>query len=342
MSGIKSPIKSSIKSVKPNTNATIHDKSAQTVFHWAQVGGQMAQDLGRAILGFIPDGLIVIYDEGLKNLPLVGFVFQMRWVEKIIKLPLKVLQGLSADIAKLLIQPIGFILGSALGTGIMPGLRQAPNYQGQMGQFIQKVSGQTLAGGLFGLILLMTLPSIHSVFHFLKLTPLFYVFSIGIGAALGLSFKATLLFAMQTVEAANAASSRMNTKRAQKLCDILKTRTGIKTKEFVHEQVVTILNQYHGEAAMGYIDAFWHDNMNKLLQHPAQKIERHLAYLTDRAVAGDLKSLRKLFKLYREEEEENKLDTLLSRILNERESFKLKQDADKLFDQWHYQNLRQL
>lgn len=335
-------------SSKPNSNSNKQstqqssDTYSQNVFLWAQTGGHIAQDIGRGILGFIPDGLIAIYDEGLKNLPILGSVFQSSLVETLVKFPLNILQGLSADISKFLVKPIGFILGTVLGTGMIANFSRTPNYQGQIGKFIQKVSGQTLAGGLFGLLLLCVLPEIHPIFKFLKLTLPFYVVAIGGGAILGLSFKATMLFAVQAVEAANAASSRMNAKRAQKLCDILKTRTEAKTKDFVHQQVVTILNKYHGEAAMGYIDAFWHDNIDKLLQHPYKKIERHLAYLTDRAISGDLKSLRKLFKLYREEGEENKLETLLNRILNDRESFKIKDDADMLFDKWYYQSLRRL
>ncbi len=335
-------------SSKPNSNSNKQsvqppsDTYSQNVFHWAQTGGYVAQDIGRGILGFIPDGLIAIYDEGLKNLPVLGAIFQVSLIETLIKFPLNILQGLSADVSKFLIKPIGFIIGTVLGTGMITNSSKIPNYQGQIGKFIQKVSGQTLAGGLFGLLLLMILPSIHPIFRFLKLTLPFYVISIGAGAILGLSFKATMLFAVQAVEAANAASSRMNAKRAQKLCEILKNRTKTKTKDFVHQQVVNVLNKYHGEAAMGYIDAFWHDNVDKLLQHPYKKIERHLAYLTDRAISGDLKSLRKLFKLYREEGEENKLETLLNRILNDRESFKIKDDADMLFDRWYYQSLRRL
>ncbi len=337
-----------LMSPKPNTNPNKQtaqsspDTYSQNVFHWAQAGGEVAQDIGRGILGFIPDGLIAIYDEGLKNLPIIGTVFQSSLIENLFKFPLNILQGLSADISKFLVKPIGFIIGTVLGTGMMTNSSKTPHYRGQIGKFIQKVSGQTLAGGLFGLMLLMILPSIHPMFRFLKLTMPFYCLAIGAGAILGLSFKATMLFAVQAVEAANAASSRMNAKRAQKLCEILKKRTQTKTKEFVYQQVSTILNKYHGEAAMGYIDAFWHDNIDKLLQHPYKKIERHLAYLTDRAITGDLKSLRKLFKLYREEEEENKLETLLNRILNDRESFKIKDDADMLFDKWYYQSLRRL
>lgn len=315
---------------------------AQDIFHWAQTGGHIAQDFGRAILGFVPDGLITIYDEGLKNMPVVGRLFQAHLIETLFKFPLNLLQGLSADLAKYLVRPIGFILGTLLGSILSSKLSKMPTYQGQIGKFFQKVAGQTLAGGLFGLLLLLILPSIHASFHFIKLTLPFYMVAIGGGAILGLSFKATLLFAVHAVEAANAASSRMNAKRAQKLCDILKKRTEGKTKEFVHQQVLSVLNQYHGESAAGYIDAFWYDNIEALLQHPYKKIERHLAYLSDRAISGDLKSLRKLFKLYREEGEENKLETLLNRILNERESFKIKEDADRLFDQWYYQSLRRL
>jgi hypothetical protein len=338
-------------SSKPNSNSNkqstqpiqpSQDTYSQNIFHWAQTGGNITQDLGRAIFGFIPDGLIMIYDEGLKNLPIIGSVFQAHMVETVVKFPLNLLQGLSADCAKFLIKPIGFMLGTFLGSLFSSKFSRLPDYKGQIGKFIQKVSGQTLAGGLFGLLLLMILPSIHSTFHFIKLTLPFLLIAIGGGAILGLSFKATMLFAMQAVEAANAASSRMNARRAQKLCDILKKRTEVKTKDFVHFQVTSVLNQYHGEAARGYIDAFWHDNIEKLLQHPYKKIERHLAYLSDRAISGDLKSLRKLFKLYREEGEENKLETLLKRILNERESFKIKEDTDKFFDQWYYQSLRRL
>ena len=318
-----------------------NDTYAQNVIYWAQAGGYVAQDMGRGILGFIPDGLIVIYDEGFKHLPILGAIFKIGLIETVIKFPINLLQGLSADIAKFLIKPIGFIVGAILGSGMITHFSRSPNYKGQIGQFLQKVSGQTLAGGLFGLLLLFVLPVIHPLFRFLKLSWPFYLAAIGGGAILGLAFKATMLFAMQAVEAANAASSRMNVKRAQKLGEILKKRTEGKIKEFVHQQVVNVLNKYHGEAALGYIDAFWHDNIDKLLQHPHKKIERHLAYLTDRAISGDLKSLRKLFKLYREEGEDT-LEMLLNRILNDRESFKIKDEADMLFDKWYYQSLRRL
>lgn len=310
---------------------------SQNVLNWAEVGAQIAEDMGRGILGFIPDGLNVIYDEGLKALPFIGSIFKQHWVEEIIKFltGITIGRGLSADLAYYVFRPIGFFFGTLLGTRGIKGQQRLPKYAGQVKTFLYKLSGQTVLGILIGLGVLFLLMSFHPYLQTLKITYREILLAIAIGGGVGLISKAVMLVAIHTVQAANAASSRMHTQRAQKLCTFLKTRAQKKAAEIVKQHAEDIILQMNGEQCYHYLEGFFNDNMQRLMEWPNKKIARHLNYVTDRAVHGDMESLKKLYRLY-PRKGQDPIDHLIHRILNEREQNKIKDEADSLFDKWYY------
>ncbi len=176
----------------------------------AKVCAYFVEDVSRALLGFIPNGLNLTYDFALKSLPMVGKFFSHRWVEQVIKLcsGITIGQGLSGDIAHFIFRPIGSAIGFMLGAVI----KTVPVYQGQIGKVLYRLSGQTIGGAVFGILaFLIGLQFISSAE--LNLSASFAV-AAGVGAFLGLVAKAFLLIAINTVNSANAKSKEPHIERS--------------------------------------------------------------------------------------------------------------------------------
>ena len=150
-----------------------------------------------------------------------------------------------------------------------------------------------------------------------------------------------MLLAMDAVTRAQAASSRLNAKRAKKLGEILKEKVKERSHQKVYRYSRDIIEQMHGPQIESHIQSFFAMNHSKVCETTFKKIDRHLDYLSDRGVHGDMNALKKLMKLYKDFQQENgALDELIGRILNKREQHILQNHVDNLYDQWNYQSLR--
>lgn len=319
---------------------------AQHVLVWAKACGDIVEDVSRALIGFVPNGLQHFYDMTFKSLPVIGNFFAQRWVEKIIKLVtgITIGQGLAADIAYFIFKPIGFTLGALIGTGVITQLKSVPAYHGQFGKFLGSFSGQAVGGGLIGLLILFMsqifFPGLIPQISYKEVS-----IAIGIGAFFGLFAKSLLYLAIKSVNNANATAIRKNGQRAKELNSKLKATAKQKAKSRILMQAQDIIQQMNGPQSQQYLEEFFNHEYEAISASTDKKIERHFDYLTDRAICGDIKALNRMQELnlvpkQGKDSEKNIFETMLDRLFNARAIAKLKDDVDTQYDRWHYGFLR--
>ncbi len=306
---------------------------------WGKYVKALVADVTANILGFVPNGLEFSYDVVLKNIPLLGRLFAHSWIEDTLKLVTGITIGkeVAKDLGEYLFGPLAFIFGLpiALFTD------KAPVYQGEIGALFKQLSGQTVLGSLLGALAAFSAVYFQA-FEFAQLKP---ISSVLIGAAggalLGLLSKTMMLVAMDAVTRANAASSRLNAKRAQKLAKLLNERLKEEAHAHVYRHARGIIEQIHGPQIESHLQSFFSQYHDKICEHTFSKIDRHLSYLSDRATHGDMESLKKLYRLYKMPAQKcQELKSMLERILNNEEIFKLQDLVDNYYDEWTYQSLK--
>lgn len=322
------------------------DAYSHHLFKWAKLCGQITEDFCRGILGFIPNGLEIIYDKTLKRLPLFGKFFARRWVEQVLKLctGITIGQGISADIGRFIFRPLGFMVGTVAALIFVRRIHKLPNYQGQIMKAFHNFSGFTVAGALIGLGSLML---VKEAFHFPSWTQ---VSSISIltftvlGALIGLIAKLMVSIITFMVNNANAANAWKNMQRAKELNGILSEAAKQKAKSRILRQAQDIIQQMNGPQSQQHLEEFFTLDYDAIAANTYKKIERHFNYLTDRVCHGDVKALKRLESLNQacnqSDVSKNSFEAMLDRIFNARAIFKLKDDVDTAYDRWHYQFLQ--
>lgn len=316
------------------TNKKSVEVASKPATQWATWFADVVEDIAKAILLFVPNGLNAIYNDILKRLPGVGRFFSQKGTETVIKFctGISILQELGRDVAYFLFRPIGFMLGTLIG--LFNTSRAAPVYQEQFGKFIGKFCGQTMAGALLGLFLsLMILP-----------TQGFILIATGIGALLGVFAKTIFLLALQSFSEANAKAARKNVQRAKEINARLKIAVREKTKSRILMQAQDIIQQMNGPQSQQNLAEFFQSEYEKIAQSTYKKIERHFNYLADRACHGDLVALKRLQQLLPRQDadgnEQSTLETMLDRMFNARAVARIKDEVDTAYDKWQYRFLR--
>lgn len=315
------------------------NKKSSNVWACARYVGDLFSDVSQAILGFIFNGLNITYDSTLKRLPYLGAFFSHTWVEETLKfiLGITIGRGVSKDLGRCVFWPMGFVLGIPLSLFVK---NQKPKYQGKFGKLLYQLSGQTILGTLVGFIALIIGVKLQAGLQLSTLSWQVWGIALGAGAMVGMMSKSIMLIALEAVTRANAASSRLNAKRAQKLAGLLKKQLKEKTHQKVYRHARGIIEQNNGAQSEAKLTSFFAENHDDVCYTTFKKIDRHISYLSDRATHGDVDALKKLFRLYRDPVQANgTVDDMLNRILNEREIFALKDHVDNLYDKWTYKGL---
>lgn len=317
------------------TNKKSAEVESKATSQWATWFADVIEDMARAVVLFVPNGLNALYNDGLKRLPVIGTFFSQKGTETIIKFctGISILQELGRDVAYFLFRPVGFMLGTILG--LFNSSRVAPVYHGQFGKFIAKFSGQTMAGALLGLMV--------SLFY--SQTSTFMMMAIGLGALLGVFAKTIFLLALQSFSEANAKAARKNVQRAKEINNRLKIAVREKTKSRILMQAQDIIQQMNGPQSQQNLAEFFQSEYEKIAQSTYKKIERHFNYLADRACHGDLAALKRLQQLLPRqnadnEVDESKLESMLDRMFNARAVARIKDEVDTAYDKWQYRFLR--
>jgi len=294
----------------------------------------IAEDISRSLLAFIPNGLQLIYYFILGTLP-------WRGLARIVTLcsGVNLAQGIAADIAYFVFRPIGFMVGVLIGTTV-----RMPPYQDQIGKYLYRLSGQTVAGALSGILTLwggsVVFPSLF-IFSFESA-----IRAIAIGACGGLIAKVLFLLVAKTMDAANSVTVRRNAQRAKALNMQLKKAARQRAKSRILMQSQDIIQQINGPQSQIVLQDFFKNEYEHIAGSIYHKIDRHFNYLTDRACHGDLKAFKRLQTLafipqkathYRSK---SPLEEMLVRIFNPRTLAKMKDEVDTRYDHWCYRFLR--
>lgn len=316
------------------------DSFALNMLVVAKMYAYLVEDLARALIGFIPNGLNLIYDFMFKSLPIMGRFFSHRWVEQVIKLctGITIGQGLAGDIAYYVFRPVGFLAGIIIAS-VYP---KVPQYQGQIGKWLYRLSAQTVAGafvGMGGLVILSYfVPTIVFNQNTMALT-------LSIGAGLGLVSKGFLLIAINSVNNANAHAARRNVQKAKELNAKLKAAARLKAKSIILMQAQDIIQQMNGPQSVQFLESFLEEEYDAIANKIYQKLDRHFNYLADRACHGDLSSLKRLQDLAPKATDKpgikHSFENLVERMFNARAIFKLKDDVDTAYDRWQYRYLKE-
>src|SRR5690606_37438981 len=160
----------------------------------------------------------------LKNIPLLGTLFEVQTIETLLKLLLGVTigQGIALDGAKYIFRPIGFICGVILGNTLLAQFKSPTAYKGKVGEILYHLSGQTVLGALLGILAVTLGFWISSGLGIAAINREILLLSLAVGASVGLIAKAMLLLAVNMVNQANAANLRRSVKRAKDLGTKLK------------------------------------------------------------------------------------------------------------------------
>ncbi len=313
---------------------TIEAPAAKQLKQWATWFADGLEDAAKAIVLFLPNGLNAMYNDMLKRLPLVGSFFSHKGVEKLLKFctGISISQELGRDVAYFLFRPVGYALGYLLG--LLNAGQLAPQYQGKIGQFIGKFSGQTTAGALMGLFTSLLLSASFNTI----------LLATGIGALLGISAKTIFLFAVHSLSEANALAVRKNVQRAKEFNARLKVAVREKTKSRILREAQDIIQQMNGPQSQQNLAEFFQSEYEKISQSTYQKIERHFNYLADRACHGDVEALKRLYQLLPKQvdqgTEQTALETMLDRMFNTRAVARIKDEVDSAYDRWQYRFLK--
>jgi hypothetical protein len=314
---------------------TIEAPAAKQLKQWATWFADGLEDTAKAIVLFLPNGLNAIYNDLLKRLPLVGKpFFSHKGVEKLIKFctGISITQELGADVAYFLFRPIGYALGYLLG--LLNAGQLAPIYQGKIGKFIGKFTGQTTAGALIGLMISLIFSSSLNMI----------LLATGIGALLGIFAKTIFLFALHSLNEANALAARKNVQKAKEINTRLKVAVREKTKSRILREAQDIIQQMNGPQSQQNLAEFFQNEYEKISQSTYQKIERHFNYLADRACHGDVEALKRLYQLLPKQTdqgtEQTALEKMLDRMFNARAVARIKDEVDSAYDRWQYRFLK--
>ena len=300
----------------------------------------------QALLGFLPNGLGLMYDKGLKSLPGIGPYFARKRVDKVMKLFLGISlwQGLAGDLARVF-WPLGYGVGAVLGSLIsLRSTQKPPVYAGTFGRMLFKFSGHTLSGALGGMIFFEV---IRQVFNFSVSLPfsVLALLAASVGAALVIGAKLMLLFAVNAVTASNAAMLRKNVMRSKTLNSQLQeaAKQKVKSRILIHAQ--DIIQQMNGAQSQAFLEEFLQTQYDAIAVSMNKTIERHFNYLCMRACYGDLAAFKRLQELSPSRYPaapggKNAFEIMLDRIFNARAIFKLRDDVDTAYDRWQYRDLR--
>lgn len=319
----------------------------QNALIWGKMTADIFEDLFAGLLAFIPNGLDSIYNELLKEIPVLRVLFEIRTVEMLLKLitGITIGQGVAQDVAKYLFRPIGFGLGALLGSSLAF-MQAKPQYNGSIGEVLYRLSGQTVLGALFGLIATAIGFSLASGLTIYDMNINIVLISLVVGASVGLMAKAMLLLSVSMVNRANAANMRRNVKRAKDLSTKLKEAAKQRAKSLILKEAQALIFQVNGPQPQEVVEAFFSSQFEAMAYHTYKKIDRHFNYLADRACSGDLQALKKL-QLLIPVRQVNKfkpvksaLEVMIERIFNERTLFQLKDDVDNNYDRWRYADLK--
>lgn len=318
------------------------DLRGTPILGWSFFIADLFEDSFAALLGFIPNGIGSIYDNYLKNMPIVGKLFEIQSVETVLKIILGVTigQGIAMDAAKYIFRPIGFLIGAALGSTILASLKLPSPYKGKIGDVCYHLSGQTVLGALIGLIAVVMAGVIKPELGTLNTKVL--LLSLVAGACVGLMTKAMLLLAINIVNQANAANLRRSIRQAKNLSEKLKEIAKQKIKSKIYQEAQDLIQKMNGPQSQENLEAFLQDQYESIVYHTNQKINRHFNYLSDRACCGDIQALKKL-KMLIQKKQRNKfidkspLEVMIDRIFNQRTIFQLRDDIDNSYDRWRYQ-----
>lgn len=309
--------------------------AAKQLKRWATWFADSLEDTAKAVVLFLPNGLNAIYNDMLKRLPLLGSFFAHKGVEKTIKFctGISISRELGRDVAYFLFRPLGYTIGYLLG--LINANELAPVYDGKVGQFIGKFSGQTVAGALIGMLGAQIL---HTNLNTMALAT-------GIGALLGIFAKTIFLFALHSLNEANALAARKNVQKAKECNARLKVAVREKTKSRILMEAQDIIQQMNGPQSQQNLAEFFQSEYEKIAQSTYQKIERHFNYLADRACHGDVEALKRLQQLLpKQQPDENTdktaLDTMLDRMFNTRAVARIKDEVDSAYDRWQYRFLK--
>lgn len=315
---------------------TIEAPAAKQLGQWATWFADVVEDITKALVLFIPNGLNIIYNEILKRVPLLGRFFSHKAAEKIIKFcsGITIAQELGRDVAFFLFRPVGFAIGYLLG--LINAAQLAPTYKGQVGEFITKFSGQTIAGALAGVFLFCF--KANASLSFLLIVA-------GLGAMLGIFAKTIFLFALHSLTEANALAARKNVQKAKEINSRIKVAVREKTKSRILREAQDIIQQMNGPQSQQNLSEFFQNEYEKIAQSTYQKIERHFNYLTDRACHGDVDALKRLQQLLPagqplESSDKTALEIMLDRMFNARAVAKIKDEVDSAYDRWQYRFLK--
>ncbi len=319
------------------------DKSSppKNVLVCARYGADLFSDVVQALLAFIPNGLNVTYNATLKRIPFVGPFFCHQWVEEVLKMVtgITIGKGLSRDLGRYVFWPMGFVLGIFISLFTRD---ETLKYKGSFGKVVNQLSGQTMLGALAGVLSLVIGVYTQRALSLEQLPWQVWLVAILGGGLVGMTAKTIMLLALEAVTRANAASSRLNAKRAQKLGTLLKKQLKEKTYQKVYQYARSIIEQNNGPQLESTLTSFFAHNHDNVCETTFKKIDRHITYLTDRAIHGDVAALKKLFSFYRDQNQGNgTVDAMLERIVNAREVILLKDNVDNLYDRWVYRaNIR--
>lgn len=316
-----------------------HSAYATQVISWAKCFSDIFEDIGSGVIGFIPNGLDVLYDTILKRLPFVGELFSLSVIEQLLKLVFGITigQGMAEFVGRFVFRPIGFMFGALFGTSV----KSQPRYNRGISILLYQLSGQTVAGALIGLVVLLGIFAYQPAWSISDITPDWIVVGTMAGALLGLLAKAMWLLAVNMVASANAANIKRNVKRAKTLNQKLKVfaKQKAKSKILIHAQDVLV--QMNGPDTQKQLEQFFEEEYERIAFKTYKKLDRHFDYLTDRACCGDIKALQKLYNLIPNRKkpvpkEGSPLEVMLNRIFNDKTLFVLKDDVDNTFDRWRY------
>lgn len=310
-----------------------NDLEPHPAIQWSRLCGYIAQDLSSALIGFLSNGLNNIYNSFFKQLPLVGGLFSRPWVEQVVKLStgITIGQGLATDIAYYVFRPLGYVIGFLIGSSDPNRLRRVPTYQGQIGIWLNQLSGPTVAGALTGLFVYLMMNEFFSptLIHQAKLLLSF----VAIGAVFGLIAKGVMLWAIYWININNRTAIKQNVEQAKALSAKLITIAKQKAKGRIMAQAKDVIQQMNGPQAQPLLDKFFKDQYEQIAISTYKKIERHFHYLADRACHGDLKALERLQGLVNSS---SAIETMLDRLFNQRAAIKIKDDVDTIYDRWQY------
>lgn len=313
---------------------SIEAPAAKQLKQWATWFADGLEDTAAAIALFLPNGLNAIYNDMLKRLPWVGNFFSHKAVEKVIKFctGISLSQDLGRDVAYFLFRPVGYAVGYLLG--LLNAGQLAPQYKGKIGKFIGKFAGQTTAGALLGFVVSLGFSASFST----------KVLATGIGALLGIFAKTIFLFAMHSLNEANALAARKNVHKAKELNARLKVAVREKAKSRILREAQDIIQQMNGPQSQQNLSEFFQSEYDRISQGTYQKIERHFNYLADRACHGDVEALKRLYQLLPRQtdqmSEPTALEIMLDRMFNARAVAKIKDEVDSAYDRWQYRFLK--